>query len=81
MRQALETLPGVEKGSVKVNKDQKLAAFKVKEPDAFKVEEAVKKIEGLGNRYKATVNKTGKAVAIGKGKSDSTGDAKETKPD
>jgi ABC-type molybdate transport system substrate-binding protein len=75
VRQALETLPGVEKDSVKVNKEQKLAMFKVKEPDAFKVEDAVKKIEGIGSRYKAAVNKTGKAVAAGKAKSDPAGDA------
>jgi hypothetical protein len=62
VRGALESLPGVEKESVKVNKDQKLAMFKVKEPTTFAVEDAVKKINDLGGSYKANVMKTGKAV-------------------
>ena len=63
MRKALESLPGVEKDSVKVNMEQKLAAFKVKDPSTFAVWKAVKQINDLGGKYRATVNKTGKAVA------------------
>jgi hypothetical protein len=48
---------------VKVNKDQKLATFKVKDPATFAVEDAVKKINDFGGSYKASVKKTGKAVA------------------
>jgi hypothetical protein len=67
VRNALTSLPGVEKDSVKVNKDQKLATFKVKEPETFKVEDAIKKIEGIGKGYKATVAKTGKAISAKSG--------------
>ena len=63
MRDALQSLPGVEKDSVKVSKEQKLATFKVKDPGAFAVEDAVKKIHDAGVNYKVTVNKTGKAIA------------------
>ena len=63
MREALTSLPGVEKDSVKVNHQQKLATFKAKDPKSFKVDDAIQKINGLGGKYKATVNKTGKAFA------------------
>lgn len=62
MRNALQSLPGVEKDSVKVNKDQKLATFKVKDAAAFKVDDAVAKVTGLGGKYTATVAKKGKSV-------------------
>ena len=60
MREALEALPWVEKGSVKVDMGQKLVAFRVTDPKDFKKEDVLKAVEGAG--FKATLAKTGSGI-------------------
>ena len=59
MRQALETLPWVEKGSIEVNVKQGLASLKVQESEQFQLDEVQK---ALPARYKASLAKAGSAV-------------------
>lgn len=61
MRQALASLPGVEKDSIQVSADDKTATFKVKEPATFKVDEATQAVTEAG--FKATLARTGTGLS------------------
>ena len=62
MRKALESLPGVEKGSIKADVSKQLVTFKVDDPKGFKVEDAVKKVNE-DTSFKASVAKTGSTTS------------------
>ena len=62
VQSALQTLPGVEKDSIKVNNTTKLASFKVTDPKTFKLDDAYTKVAEIGSKYKATLIKAGSAI-------------------
>lgn len=71
MRGALEALPWVERGSVKVGK--KLVVFKVTDAKEFKLTDAENALKQKG--YTATLAKTGSAIPTETGsRADSTGE-------
>jgi hypothetical protein len=60
VRTALATLPGVEKDSISVSKDESRAMFRVTDTEKFKVTEAIDKIKEVG--FTPSLTKAGKTV-------------------
>ena len=60
MHDALAALPGVEKDTVKVNKHEKQATFRVNSPKEFKTSDAIAAVKDAG--FTASVAGSGKAV-------------------